>query len=158
MAKTNKISAEITPEGKALILANIEEVKTMMPYLINLTTEERTKLKGIGNKNLAYVQKCLEGALAFPTEMKVNFDIAEFQRDVNLFNSLLGIQIACEALLEKVDDSMKAAGIDAMGAASEVYATLKIAAKNNANVKAIVDEIGARFVAQKKPRQNKSTS
>jgi hypothetical protein len=158
MARTNKITAEITPEGKALILANIEEVKTMMPYLINLTTEERTKLKGIGNKNLAYVQKCLEAALANPSELKANFDLLEFQRDVTLFNNLVAIKMACLSLVELVDDSMKATGIDAMGAASEVYAALKLAAKNNANVKTIVDEIGARFVAQKKPRQNKSTS
>jgi len=99
---------------------------------------------------MAYVQKCLEGALAFPEELKKSFDVSEFQKDVILFNNLLGVQIACQALAELIDDSMKAAGIDAMGAASEVYDSLKSSAKSNANVKAIVAEIGERFAAQKK--------
>jgi hypothetical protein len=148
--RTNKISAEITPEGKALILANIEEIKTLMPYLINLSVEERKTLKSIGDKNMTFVQKCLEAALANPSELKANFDILEYQRDVNLFNNLIAIKIACQSLLELVDDSMKAAGIDAMKSSFEVYDALKASAKNNANVKAIVDDIAIRFKGQGK--------
>ena len=92
----------------------------------------------------------MEGAIAFPDELKKNFDTPEFQKDVEMFTSLIGAQIACAALLEMIDDSMKAAGIDAMGAASEVYDSLKSSAKSNANVKAIVAEIGERFKGQGK--------
>lgn len=56
-----------------------------MPFLVDLTVDDRKKLKGIGNKNLIYVQKCLEGALAFPDEMKKSIDVQEFQKDINLF-------------------------------------------------------------------------
>ena len=80
--------------------------------------------------------------------MKKSFDINEFKRDVTLFNNLLGVQIACLSLLELVDDSMKAAGIDAMTSSSEVYGALKASAKSNANVKAIVAEIAIRFKGQ----------
>ena len=155
MARTTKISAVITEAEKTAVITKMNDAKALMPFMINLTTEERKKLKGIGNKNLAYVQKCLEGALAFPNELKRNFDVAGFQKDVALFNNLLGIQLACLALFESVDDSMKAAGIDAMGSASEVYDSLKSSAKSNANVKGIVAEIGERFAAQKKPRAKK---
>jgi len=155
MARSNKISAVFTDAEKNDVLTKINEAKALMPFLVSLTVDERKRLKGIGNKNLAYVQKCLEGALAFPDELKKNFDVAEFQKDVTLFNNLLGTQIVCQALLELVDDSMKAAGIDAMGSASEVYDSLKSSAKSNANVKAIVAEIGERFAAQKKPRTKK---
>ncbi|MBC7439389.1 MAG: hypothetical protein H7250_05330, partial [Flavobacterium sp.] len=140
---------------KTAIIAKINEAMALMPFLINLTVEERKRQKGIGNKNLSYVQKCLEGAIAFPSEMKVSFSTPEFQKDVNLFNALLGIQVACQALFEKVDDTMKAAGIDSMGSSSEVYSTLKTSAKSNANVKSIVDEIGERFAAQRKPKTPK---
>lgn len=148
MARTNRITATISPEEKAVILASIEGVKNLMPYLINLTTAERKNLRGIGNKNFTYAQKCLEAALAFPAEMKASFDINEFQKDINLYNNLLAIQIACQSLLEKVDDSMQAAGIDTMSAASEVYNALKSSAKSNANVKTIVDEIAVHFKKQ----------
>lgn len=148
MARTNKISAEFNLDNKDAVLQKIKEVKTSMPFLVNLSVEDRKKLKGIGNKNLDYVQKCLEGALAFPDEMKKSFDIPEFQKDVLLFNNLLGVQIACLSLMELVDDSMKAAGIDSMQSASEVYASLKSSAKNNANVKSILAEIAIRFKGQ----------
>lgn len=148
MARSNKISAEFTDGAKAEALAKMQEVKNTMPFLLNLTVEEKKRLKGIGNKNLSYVQKCLEGELAFPNELKANFHVSEFQKDVNLFNNLLGFQLACLSLFKMVDDTMKASGIDAMRSASEVYASLKSSAKNNASVKAIVNEIGERFKGQ----------
>ena len=150
MARTNKITGTFTDTTKTAVLTKLAEAKALMPFLITLTVEERKRLKGIGNKNLAYVQKCLEGALAFPDELKKNFNTSEFQKDVEMFNSLIGAQIVCAALLELIDDSMKAAGIDAMGAAFEVYDSLKSSAKSNANVKAIVAEIGERFKGQGK--------
>lgn len=155
MARSNKISAAFSDAEKNEVVTKINEAKALMPFLISLTVDERKRLKGIGNKNLAYVQKCLEGAIAFPDELKKNFDVREFQKDVTLFNNLLGAQIVCQALAEMIDDSMKAAGIDAMGSASEVYDSLKSSAKSNANVKMIVAEIGERFAAQKKPRTKK---
>ena len=150
MARSNKISAVFTDADKNDVVSKINAAKALMPFLISLTVDERKRLKGIGNKNLAYVQKCLEGAIAFPDELKKNFDVAEFQKDVTLFNNLLGAQIVCQALAELIDDSMKAAGIDAMGSASEVYDSLKSSAKSNANVKMIVAEIGERFKGQGK--------
>lgn len=154
MARTNKITGVFTDSAKSDVIKKINEARALMPFLITLTEEERKRLKGIGNKNLSYVQKCLEGALAFPDELKKNFNTPEFKKDVELFNNLIGAYVACAAFLETIDDSMKAAGIDAMGSASEVYASLKSSAKNNANVKAIVAEIAERFKGQ----SNKGTT
>jgi len=148
MARTNKISGVFTDAAKADVIKKFNDAAALMPFLITLSEEERKRLKSIGNKNLSYVQKCLEGAIAFPDELKKNFDTAEFKKDVELFNNLIGAHVACAALLEMIDDSMKAAGIDAMGASSEVYASLKLSAKNNANVKSIVAEIAERFKGQ----------
>lgn len=148
MARSNKISADFSAADKDTAIQKIKDLKESMPFLVNLSVEDRKRLKGIGTKNLDYVQKCLEGALAFPDEMKKSFDVHEFQKDVSLFNNLLGVQIACLSLMELVDDSMKAAGIDSMTSASEVYNSLKSSAKNNANVKSIVAEIAIRFKGQ----------
>ena len=156
MARTNKISAAFAETDKNEVLTKMDEVKALMPFLISLTTVERKKLKGIGNKNLAYVQKCLEAALSFPDELKKNFNVDEFQKDVNLFNNLIRVHMICQALTELVDDSMKAAGIDAMGAAAEVYDSLKSSAKSNANVKMIVSEIAERFIGQRGKSKNEA--
>ena len=64
MARTNKITGTFTDATKAAVITKLDEAKALMPFLITLTVEERKRLKGIGNKNLAYVQKCVEGAIA----------------------------------------------------------------------------------------------
>ena len=57
-----------------------------------------------------------------------------------------------QALIEALDDTILAAGSDAMMAADEVYAELKSSAKKDSNVKGLVDQIAKRYSAQSKPR------
>ena len=104
-------------------------------------------------KCFAYANQCLEGAIAFPDELKGNFNLVAYQKGVALVNNLLGVRVAVASLLELIEDTMSAAGIDIMGASSEVYASLKASAKNDAGVKAMVELIGDRF--KRKERKKK---
>ena len=150
MPKTNKITAAFTDAQKAIVLTKIAEAKTAMPFLIAITADERKRSQKMGAKSLDYVRQCIEGAKAFPDELKKNFSIAEMEKDYEIINNLLGVQVACKELLELVNDSLTAGGIESMEAANEVYATLKIAAKGNASVKAMVDKIAERYKGQGK--------
>ena len=153
MARTNKISADFTATAKTAALAKINEAKTQMPFLISLPGAERKNYGNMGPKSVAYANQCLEGAITFPNELKANFNLVEYQKDVALVNNLLGVRVAVASLLELIDDTMAAAGIDIMGASSEVYASLKASAKNDASVKAMVELIGERFKAQGKKKE-----
>ena len=155
MARTNKISVDFATTDKDNVLHKIKDVSTSMPFLIGLSEDERKRYGNMGPKSVEYVKQCLEGALNFPEELKSNFSVEEFQKDVKLVDNLFGIKIALTGLLESVNDTLNAAGIDAMGASSEVYDSLKSSAKSNANVKSMVALIGERFAAQKKPRAKK---
>ena len=152
MARTNKISADFTTVAKTAALTKINEAKTQMPFLISLPENERKSYGNMGPKSVAYAQQCLEGAIAFPSELKANFNLVEFQKDVNLVNNLLGVRVMVASLLEQIDDTMSASGIDIMGASSEVYASLKSSSKNNASVKEMVALISERFKAQGKKK------
>lgn len=156
MARTNKISADFTAANKTAVMTKINELKALMPFLIALSEIERGLHAKMGPKSVAYVKQCLEGALAFPNELKASFSIAEFQKDAVLLENLLGVSIALTSVLELVNDTLISAGIDAMGASSEVYDSLKSSAKSNANVKATVALIGERYAGQKKPRVKKT--
>jgi len=156
MARTNKISADFTAVAKTAALTKINEAKAQMPFLISLPQAERKSYGNMGPKSVAYANQCLEGAIAFPNELKANFNVAEFQKDVTLANNLMGVRVAVASMLELIDDTMAAAGIDIMGASSEVYASLKSSSKNNASVKEMVALISERFAAQKKPRAPKT--
>lgn len=150
MSKSNKISAVFTATEKTTVLAKIAEVKAQLPFLVTLTMEERKNLRKMGPKSVAYVQQCVAGAKAFPDELKKNFNTPEFEKDYDLIYNLLDIQIACQSLLESVNDTMMAGGIDAMIASDEVYDALKSSAKSNASVKEMVKLIAERFKGQGK--------
>ena len=155
MSKSNKISAVFTVGEKATVLAKIADVKVQLPFLITLTVEERKKLRKMGPKSVAYVQQCVAGAKAFPDELKKNFNTPEMEKDFNLISNLLDVQVECQALLELINDTMMAGGIDAMQASDEVYDSLKSSAKTNANVKEMVKLISERFKGQGKKIINK---
>jgi hypothetical protein len=150
MSKSNKISAVFTIAEKQTLLTKINDVKTQLPFLVSLTIDERKKLRKMGPKSVAYVQQCVAGAKAFPNELKKNFDASELEKDYNLIYNLLDVQIALQSLLESVNDTMMAGGIDAMEAADEVYDSLKSSAKKDANVKEMVKLIAERFKGQGK--------
>lgn len=156
MSKTNKVSAVFTDAEKEAVIAKITQAKAALPFLISLTIDERRTLRKMGSKSVDYVRQCLEGAKAFPNELKKSFDVAEMEKDYNLINNLLGLQIACQELSDLINDTLMAGGIEAMAAADDVYATLKISAKRDGSVKSIVDKIAERFKGQGKTTINKS--
>lgn len=151
---TKRISTQFGAESKDQVIQAISHMRELMPFLKGLTLAERKRLKGIGNKNLGYVQKCLEGAAAFPNAMKVNFDLAEYKHDVQLFQDLLSVRIQMQALVELVDDSVKQAGADAVETSGMVYRALKDEARYNASAKTIVAEIAHSF---RKTRANSNS-
>jgi hypothetical protein len=54
MPNDNRISAEMTAATKTAILGKIAEIKALMPYLLNLTKEERVRLPKFGPQTLQF--------------------------------------------------------------------------------------------------------
>ncbi len=155
MAKKNKISATLSDADKAVAITSIQAAKAKLPFLISLTIDERKKERKMASKSVDYVKQSLRGAKTFPKQMRGDFDTPEFEKDVTLISQLWDVRTEAMGLVELLDDTIMAAGADAMQAADDVYNTLKVAAKNNANVKTALDEIGKYYEGQKKPRAAK---
>jgi hypothetical protein len=150
MSTSSRISAEIIPADKQAVLTSIAEAQAKLPFLVSLTIDERKTLRKMGQESIPYVEDTLRAVKAFPDALPPSFDKAEFERDANLVTSLRDIQIAANAFSETIDDTIMAAGVDAMSAADLAYGYLKTAAKNNVNLKQLVDQIGKRFEGQGK--------
>lgn len=54
------ISAELKPDEKNAILDLIQQITDKLPFLINLTQEERIQIPKMGDKTVAFVEKALE--------------------------------------------------------------------------------------------------
>ena len=135
MAKKNKISAILSDADKAVAINSIQAAKAKLPFLISLTIDERKKERKMASKSVDYVKQSLRGAQTFPKQMRGDFDTPEFAKDVTLISQLWDVRTETMGLVELIDDTIMAAGADAMQAADDVYNTLKVAAKNNANGK-----------------------
>ena len=155
MSNFNKVSAVLTDADLQKIIKALDDIQTALPFLVTFTKDEKKKLRKMGAKSVEYVNLCLQGTANFNNQLPASFDNAEFQKDVTLTNALLTISVKMGALYEGVNDTMMASGSDSMMAADEVYGALKNAAKKNASVKTLVDQIAQRYAAQSKPRKPK---
>src|ERR1051326_1810255 len=52
----SNISASLSAADKQAILQAVQTIKTKLPFLVNLNTEERQKLRKMGGGRTAYVQ------------------------------------------------------------------------------------------------------
>lgn len=147
---TNRVSATLTELDKTAVLEALAQVKEKMPFLINLTGKERQRSRKMGAKRVEYVNLSLQGSQTFGSLMPPSVDISEFSKDVTLINQLVAIRMEVEALIEGIDDTMMAAGTDAMHFADLVYSYLKTGARTNAGVKSITANIAKRFVKRSK--------
>ena len=152
MARQNLISATLTSAVATDVLQKVNDSKAALPFLINLSNEQRKKFRKMGPKSVDYVSDTQVGANQFPSSMPADFQMAEFEKDAVLVKQLFPILVASQSLTEALNDTILALGSDCMKEADEVYSYLKLAAKTDANAKALVEQIGRRFKGQGKAK------
>lgn len=148
---TNLISAVLSDTDKEAAKASIVTAKSKMPFLISLSDDQKKGKRKMGQKSVEYVKLNLRGVQNFGKYIPaaiVNAD--EFTKDVNLISQLWDVRVVLASLLEEVDDTIDAASIDCMRTADSVYDYLKKAAKTDAAVKSLIEELAKRFAAQSK--------
>ena len=150
MSRQNLISVQVEDAVTETVLNQINDAKRALPFLINLSKENRKKFRKMGPKSVDYVNDTLLGANQFPESLPQDFSVEEFSKDAILIRQLYPLLVASEALTEALNDTILAVGSDSMKEADEVYGFLKMAAKTNANAKTIVDQISKRFKGQGK--------
>jgi hypothetical protein len=117
----NRVSAQLTPEDRAAVLEAINTIRQKLPFLIDLSPEERRTLPKMGDKSRAFVSQALEVAKQNSDFLPRSFDVEEMRRDVELAQSLEPITTALTQLQELVDDTYTAVGSEAYTAALVVY-------------------------------------
>ena len=122
-----------------------------LPFLINLSVDERKATFKAGPNSLSFVQNALAAAQNNPTIFPASFSLAAFQKDADLFTSLTEIQTIAESVTSQIDDTRLAVGGEAMQAASQGYQYIKTAAKTTPGLRPIAEQLGERF--QKASRQ-----
>ncbi|MDF5707212.1 MAG: hypothetical protein PUP90_05895 [Nostoc sp. S4] len=148
----NKVSAKLSLADREAVMQAITTIREKLPFLIDLTTEERKVLPKLGDKSRAFVSKALEIATQNPDFLPRSFDLNEMRQDIELFEALYPIMLSLTQLQELVDDTSVAVGSEAYAAGLMVYNYAKVSGKG-AGLESMIDDLGRRFARKAKKVQ-----
>jgi hypothetical protein len=141
---TNRVSATLSAEDRTAVLSAIDTIKQKLPFLVDLSPEDRRALPKAGDKSRAFVSAALTLATQNPDVLPRKFDLQEFQKDVALLESLAPVAAAVQQLSERIEDTLTAVGSDAYTAALLVYHSARMAGRGE-GLDRQLDGLAARF-------------
>ena len=147
----NRIDASISATVRDEILDLITQIRTKLPFLIDLSPEERQTLPKMGDKSRAFVNGALQLAEQDDQYLPRSFDVAEMRKDVELADALDPIAVALRQLSEFVDDTYIEVGSEAYTAALVVYQSAKRNGQGAA-LDGLLDALGQRFARKSKEK------
>jgi hypothetical protein len=137
------ISVALTAPQITAISGALTTIRTNLPFLINLTLAERATLSKMGDDGYSYVTKALDFAQNNATILPPNFNLPEAQKDLKLVNDLRPLLQQIAQVLEGIDDTMMAAGIEAKDFADKFYSLVKLqASMNTPGMDVIASDLG----------------
>jgi hypothetical protein len=146
MPSDNRISAAISAADKALIITKLNEIRALLPFLVNLTADERKELPKIGDKTLAFDQKCAGYMAARPELVPGFINLTELNKDRVLMSDTDDLLREFNMTVEALSDTFLLAGSEAYMADLAFYQNVRQAAKRGVTgVDAIYDDLRQRF-------------
>ena len=146
MPDDNRISAQLTDANKTTILQKVSEIRALLPFLINLTPDERQTLPKLGDKTLAFDEKSASYMEANPKLVPGFVEIAELEKDRALRNPLNDIVRELDSLTSAVDDTATLVGHEIYMAELAFYQNVRQAAKRGVSgAQTIYDDLKDRF-------------
>lgn len=149
---SDRVSATLSEADRRAILDAIHAIREKLPFLVDLSPEERRSIPRMGDVTLPFVEGALEAASGNEGMLPRSFDLGEFRRDVALIRDFAPVLMAIEQLRELADDTMMAVRSDAFTAGLLVYKSAKLAGGGEA-VDRLIANLSRRFA--RRPRKTR---
>jgi hypothetical protein len=143
------IDATVSPADLQAVRDAFAVVLNKLPFLVNLTSDERKTMAKLGPNSLSFVQNAQTAVASNPGIFPSSFDVAGFQRDFDLFAVLTELATLADSVHSQIDDTRMAVGGEAMASATQAYGYIKSAAKTEPGLKPVAEQLGDRFKATK---------
>jgi hypothetical protein len=153
----NRISASLSQADQQAVMSAINTIREKLPFLIDLTPEERRSLPRMGDRSRGFVAQALEVATQNTDILPRSFDVSEMRKDVDLLAALSPIMTALAQLNELVDDTFIEVGSEAYTSALLVYQYARAAGKGAA-LDGALDALGQRFARKSRSAPTGKTS
>lgn len=149
------IKAKLSDSDKDEIIVLLKNIEQKLPFLINLTMEEKRRLAKISDKRFPFAQKVIEAAKQNPELIPQYVNIQELIDDFELFNQLKTISLMINSLQEKIADTQTALGNEILTSSLMIYKNFKILSKSNVpGIDSVYENL---FGMLKKRHRKKST-
>ncbi len=140
----NRIDVVLPDLDLADVLKAFDTARSKLPFLVDLSPEERKTMLKMGDKNLDFVTKALELATQNQEFLPRSFDVEEMKADVDLLRGLVSVMTKLQPLYDLVDDTYMLVGSEAYMAALEVYRYAKQAHLGD-GLDPLLDSLGKKF-------------
>ncbi len=146
----NRVSAELTQQQVNDALNAINTIKQALPFLINLTSQERSALPKMDDNRRPFVEKALEYGKSDEDMLPRYIDLDELDRDLSLFKELSRIGRELNKLDESIKDTLAAVGSESYVAALSVYNAAKMATRSGTKgIDTVVDDLKRQFYQER---------
>ena len=146
---THHVSGSLSPETKVTVLQLLDEIKTNLPFTIDLTIEERKRLPKMGDSSWAFIDRAHNLAIRNPDFLPRSFNVEDMTQVIEIYREMHAIMQAAKQLYERLEDTYKAVGADAFSDALAVYSYAKMSNPGLAMDEAL-KEMGRRFGSKRK--------
>jgi hypothetical protein len=146
----NRIDATLTPAERAAILDDLRKVRTRLPFLTDLSPEQRRSYPKLGDTSLPFALRALEVARLTPDILPRRFDVEAFARDVELAQALEAVRLEVNRLAEHVEDTRLLVGSEAYAGALAVYRAVRDSPTGE-GLDDVADELARRFARKSRP-------
>ncbi|GAA4352513.1 hypothetical protein GCM10023185_12290 [Hymenobacter saemangeumensis] len=134
MKKGNRISAALPNTAVDKILEALDTIEGQLPFLLTLSPEESRGLRHLGFDGIPYAQAGLDAVRASTAFTRRSFDLAEFEKDLDLHAQLRRVRARLAPLSQKLEDTFRVVGADIMVTADDLYEDMR---KDNGETEAI---------------------
>lgn len=153
MSTQNIVSASVLPANKTALLGMGAQMKTLLPFLIAKTNEERKKGFKLGDGTLSFLEKATNYANQNPALVPPFLNLPEMTKDTTLAADLDLILKSLEPVIQNINDTYQEAGAEALSAALVFYNNVKMAAHNNVpGAQVIYDDLSQQFPGRTKKK------
>jgi hypothetical protein len=147
------IDAVLSDADKQAVKDAFAAVLKALPFLVNLSADERKTILKTGPDSLSFVQNSLTAAQANPKIFPESFDKEGFKRDVELFAAMTELHTLAVSVASRLDDTRMAVGGEAMKESVQTYNYVKEAAKTTPGLRPIAEQLGDRFQKASKKKE-----
>lgn len=99
------LSASLSDLDRDKIMSDLNEIKSLLPFLINLSLIERQQKGSVLRFNLSFIVNTLEIARHQPALIPSAISLSEWEKDLQLYQQLQIVRLAVNQLAEALNDT-----------------------------------------------------